>query len=772
MKAIIMAGGEGTRLRPLTCDCPKPMMRLMDRPIMDYSLELLARHGVNQAAVTLGYLPERIRDWFGDERHGVRLRYYTESHPLGTAGGVKQAADFLTETFCVLSGDGVTDCDLSAALKFHREKGALATMVLKRMPDPTAYGLVITEPDGRVSRFLEKPAWGEVISDAVNTGIYILEPGILSLIPDGAYDFGKQLFPRLAAEGGLYGWTTDSYWCDVGDIAAYLRMCRDALDGRIALDSLKSDGVVVCPGAQVSAEAELHAPCYIGPGARVERGAVVGAHSIVGAGARIGEFASLKRSVVWQGAQLMEGVQLRGCAVGRDTTLNPCARVYENCALGTGATIGADAEVAPGVCVWPGKAVPDATLLDSNLVWGGGSASCFRDGRLPVQSPSDALRCAQACAAALLPREILLGRTPSAIASAVWHSCAAGLMAQGVRVLDAGVCTEPQLRYAMELIGADCALLALGDGVVPLEKGGVRISHGSQRSICALMSRQDYPRPFTTDAQPVIYSGRSEQAYIAMLASAFCADPALSPPVAVHSENQQLLALAEQAFLRAGLRARFEWEDELMELFPGEIGVWLAPDGAGARFSHAAGMLTEPQNELLQAWTALERGESVLITGERATRAIAEVAGRYGAEVRRAGASRPALERALAAFPTQLRLATDGVYFALCAISALTENALTLSCWLSTMPKVHRIEKRVHIDDALRGRALRRFSEHESQASIGSGLTLDRDGAFAWISPDDDRPECAIVTEAWDMEAARELCDFCESQLKKAAEDE
>ena len=221
-----------------------------------------------------------------------------------------------------------------------------------------------------------------------------------------------------------------------------------------------------------------------------------------------------------------------------------------------------------------------------------------------------------------------------------------------------------------------------------------------------------------------------------------------------------------------GLMMFVAGEDELLELFPGEIGVWLAPDGAGARFSHAAGMLTEPQNELLQAWTALERGESVLITGERATRAIAEVAGRYGAEVRRAGASRPALERALAAFPTQLRLATDGVYFALCAISALTENALTLSCWLSTMPKVHRIEKRVHIDDALRGRALRRFSEHESQASIGSGLTLDRDGAFAWISPDDDRPECAIVTEAWDMEAARELCDFCESQLKKAAEDE
>lgn len=772
MKAIIMAGGEGTRLRPLTCDCPKPMMRLMDRPIMDYSLELLARHGVNEAAVTLGYLPERIRDWFGNERHGVQLKYFTERHPLGTAGSVKQASDFLTETFFVLSGDGVTDCDLSAALKFHREKGALATMVLKRMPDPTAYGLVITEADGRVSRFLEKPVWGEVISDTVNTGIYILEPEILPRIPEGAYDFGKQLFPRLAAEHGLYGWITDNYWCDVGDIAAYLGMCRDALDGRIALDSLNSDGVVICHGAQVSTEAELHAPCYIGPGARIERGAVVGAHSIVGDGVRVGEFCSLKRSVIWPGAQLMDGVQLRGCIVGRNATLNPCARVYENCALGTGVTIGTDAEVAPGVCVWPGKAVPEATLLDNNMVWGAGSASCFHDGHLPVQIPSDALRCAQACAAALQPREILLGRTPSAIASAVWHICAAGLMAQGVRVLDAGICTEPQLRYAMELIGADCALLALGDSIIPLEKGGVRISHGSQRSVCALMSRQDYPRPFTADTQPVVYSGRSEQAYVAMLAAAFCADPALSPPIAVHSENQLLLTLAEQAFSRAGLMARFEWEAELMELFPGEVGVWLASDGTGVRFSHSGGMLTEPQNELLQAWTALERGESVLITGERATHAIADVAKRYGAEVRRAGASRCALERALACFPVQLRLAADGIFFALCAISALTENALTLSGWLSTMPKVHRVEKRVHIDNALRGRTLRRFSENASHTNTGSVLTLARDGAFAWISPDDDRPECAIVTESWDMEAAQELCDFCEAQLKRAADEE
>ena len=203
MKAIIMAGGEGSRLRPLTCDQPKPMMRLLDRPVMEYALKLLRKHGVTEAAATLGYLPDAIVDYFGDGANwGLSLRYYTERTPLGTAGGVRQAADFLDETFCVLSGDGVTDLDLSAALAFHREHGALATMVLTRVDDPLEYGVVVAAPDGRVRAFLEKPGPGEAVSDTVNTGVYILEPEIFAYIPeDRPCDFGGELFPKLVREG-------------------------------------------------------------------------------------------------------------------------------------------------------------------------------------------------------------------------------------------------------------------------------------------------------------------------------------------------------------------------------------------------------------------------------------------------------------------------------------------------------------------------------------------------------------------------------------------
>jgi mannose-1-phosphate guanylyltransferase/phosphomannomutase len=773
MKAIIMAGGEGTRLRPLTCDCPKPMMRLMDRPVMEYAVALLARHGVTEAAVTLGYLPERISDYFGEESSGVKLRYYTERTPMGTAGGVAQARDFLTETFCVLSGDGVTDIDLTQALKFHREHNSRATIVLKRVTDPMAYGLVLTSPDGRITSFLEKPAWGEVVSDTVNTGIYILEPEVLDMISETPYDFGRDLFPKMAADGQLYGCVIDGYWCDIGDINAYMQVNRDALDGKIALPYLENlSGVNISPTAHVDESANLETPCFIAPGAVIGRSAHVGPYSVVGQGAVLGDFSGAKRAILWPGARLEEGAQARGCVLARDALLGSCARAFEGSVMGTGAVAGTDSELAPETSVWPGKSISEAVRQDSNLVWGASATNrAFHGGVLPVRTPGDALRFAQAYAACRRPREVLLARTPSAVASAIWHGCASGLMAQGVYVLDAGICTEPQLRYALSLLHADGALLADASGVTPFARDGCRISLGDQRAMCALVARQDFPQPFSAITHPLAPSGRSEHAYVAMLASAFTADPNQAPSVAVHSTDQYLLNLAERAFARAGLRARCEWEEALMELGPGEIGVWLEDGGARAAFSHEGGLLSDAENELLRAWTALEMGETRLVMGGRATRAISDIAGRYGADVTKAPGARPAWERAMCeGYPLQFRLATDGIFFALSALSALTDSGLALTSWLSVMPHVHRAERVLPLRDDRRGSILRSLAEHEYGVDTDDGLIIQRENGVAWISPDDSRPECRIVSESRDAEFARELCDFCENALRRAME--
>ena len=395
MKAIIMAGGEGSRLRPLTCDCPKPMMRLLDRPVMEYALKLLKKHGVREAAVTLGYLPDAIVDFFGDGGDwGLSLRYYTERAPLGTAGGVRQAADFLDETFCVLSGDGVTDLDLSAALAFHREHGALATMVLTRVPDPMEYGLVIPAADGRVRAFVEKPGPGEAISDTVNTGIYILEPEIFAHIPEGKpCDFGGELFPRLVGEGrAVYGCVLEGYWCDIGDVSAYLRAHTDLLDGKLTLDVPTG----VQKGALVDEDARIEQPCYIGAGARVERGALVGKYAVVGAGAAVEARGSVKRSVLWPGARVGREAQARGCVLAGHALLGAQAMAFEGCALGTGAQAMARAQLLPGVKLWPYKVACEGERLESNRVWGAGAERGFSGDSLPLADPAQATRAAQA----------------------------------------------------------------------------------------------------------------------------------------------------------------------------------------------------------------------------------------------------------------------------------------------------------------------------------------------------------------------------------------
>lgn len=210
MIAIIMAGGEGSRLRPLTCNRPKPMVPVANRPMMSHIVDLLKIHGFTDVAVTLQYMPGFIKDHFGNGAgHCINMQYYVEEVPLGTAGSVKNCGKFLDETFLVISGDSLTDLDLSHAVEFHRRRGAMATLVLTRVECPLEYGVVITQPDGRIAQFLEKPAWGEVFSDTVNTGIYVLEPEVLDYIEPGRmFDFSKDLFPLLLREKSLF-----LVWC-------------------------------------------------------------------------------------------------------------------------------------------------------------------------------------------------------------------------------------------------------------------------------------------------------------------------------------------------------------------------------------------------------------------------------------------------------------------------------------------------------------------------------------------------------------------------------
>src|SRR5450756_1820231 len=263
MKAVIMAGGEGTRLRPLTSNQPKPMLPMANIPMMEHVVNLLRQHGFEDIVVTVAFMANAIRTYFGDgSEFGVRMVYATESTPLGTAGSVRNARDELDERFLVISGDVLTDIDLSEVVAFHEKRGALATLALKAVENPLEFGIVITREDGSVERFLEKPNWGQVFSDTINTGIYVLEPEIFDSIPEGAVvDFAGDVFPTVLEQGQpLHGHIADGYWEDVGTIEAYLRAHADVLDGRVHADIGGfefRDGVWLGEGAEIDPDTRI-----------------------------------------------------------------------------------------------------------------------------------------------------------------------------------------------------------------------------------------------------------------------------------------------------------------------------------------------------------------------------------------------------------------------------------------------------------------------------------------------------------------------------------
>ena len=775
MKAIIMAGGEGSRLRPLTCGRPKPMTPLLDRPVLSYSLELLRRHGVREVAATLMYLPECVTSWLGDgARFGLSVRYYIEETPLGTAGSVRQARDFLDETFVVLSGDGVTDCDLTAACEWHKRQGALATIVIKHVENPLEYGVVIANSDGRVTRFVEKPGWGEVFSDTVNTGIYILEPQVLDMIPENVpCDFSRDLFPKLLARGdGLRAWTMSGYWCDIGDVAAYLKAHIDAMDGRISLNmTCRPGGVLRMPGARVDRGAVLEGPCFIGEDAVIEAGARVGAYSVVGARSVVSAGASLKRAVLWEDAHIDRGAQARSCVLTDGARMEAGSAAFEESVLGEGAVLGENASLMPGVKIWPGKSVGAGLRLDSNVVWGCASRPAFRDGALNIDNPAEAMRAAEATASVMKMRRVLLGRACCSAAQAGMLAIQAGFMAQGTQVYDGGCAARPQLRWQQTQLGLEAAAHFDGQALRLYDERSAEIGASTRRAIESALRRQDYAHAFSQGARPPVSAGRSDLGYIGALSRAVDREVLKrdAPPVALYAPTEQLLSLSERAFEQAGLCVRAEWEEEMMELSPGEIGVWLSEDGESMTLADEKGCLSEGEGQLMLVWAALESGLEPALP-LLWTHAAEELAAHYGKSVARVSGERAAFMCALAERDERLhRLFFDGTYAAMTCIALLAKYGLTLREWTRAMPSVARSVRSIPMSFQDRGRILRAFAKEEE--SNDSALARENGGAWAAVVPSGDRPECRVVAEAADMETADELCALYEDKIRALMKD-
>jgi mannose-1-phosphate guanylyltransferase/phosphomannomutase len=514
VKAVIMAGGEGTRLRPLTSNVPKPMLPLVNRPMMEHIVELLRRHEITEVVVTLAFMPNVIRNYFGDgSEFGVQMVYATEESPLGTAGSVRNAMDELDDTFLVISGDVLTDIDLGAVIADHRSSGATATIGLVRVENPLEYGIVTTDDSGAIDRFLEKPTWGEVFSDTINSGIYVLEPSVFDAIPEGvAVDFSSDVFPKLLEQGHrVSGFVADGYWEDLGTLEAYVRAHKDILDGRVHVDIPGFEvapGVYVGEGADIHTDAVLEGPAVVGPNCTVDAGVQLREYVVLGTGVRVRSDAELERSVVHDNAYLGERVKLRGAVVGRAADLRRGARCEDGSVIGDEVFIGEDALVSSDVKVYPFKTVEAGAVVNSSLIWESrGARSLFGRGGVSGLAnvdvtPELAARLSMAFATSLRRSEtVVVSRDSSRSARMLKRAVIAGLNAGGVNVMDLEVASVPLTRFHCRSAAAVAGITVRLDTDDPdtvevrfFDSDGDDILEDRQRKIERLFSREDFRR--------------------------------------------------------------------------------------------------------------------------------------------------------------------------------------------------------------------------------------------------------------------------------------
>lgn len=772
LKAVIMAGGEGTRLRPLSVSRPKPMVPLFDKPVMEHILSLLRENGITDICVTLQYRPGSITDYFGDgSAFGVSLAYFIEKTPLGTAGSVKACADFLgNEDFLVISGDAVCDFDLKACLSFHREKQAEATLVLHRNDTPLEYGLVLTDRDGKILQFIEKPSWGQVFTNMVNTGIYLLNPRVLERVPAGSpCDFGRDLFPSLLAdERPLYGCVAEGYWCDIGDCAAYLNCMADVLSGKTRI---RLDAPELRPGiwshSPLPEHAQFAAPCYIGKDVTVGFGSIIGPHSVLGARSSVGEHSLVQRSML-EAARVGSRATLYGAILCRGAAALDGAILNEGAVVGDEGVIGENAIVMEKSRVWPNQEVPAGARQSGNLTLGGQKRNLqFGDGGV-IRGVLNLEITPELCIAlgAALGTEgpVGIGWSGGKGASNLADAAACGVRAAGgvAAVHDGG--SESAAAWLSFTNAFPRSLFVHGKGdqiyLRFLGPQGMPLSRPEERKIEGLLLRGE--QSYVTAAamgELLTLRGIREQHADAAADAARAFVPALHPfPVSVGGDAPDAEALTlTLGRLGCAIRA----PEAGIPLFRSTHG--------GLRLSAVdeKGIVLPPWRLLtLLCRIAFGRGDGAVAVPADASAAIELLAESFGGRVLRLGRDGKAAET-LYARSLFLRDASFGAA-AICA--QMGKQGESLHDMAEHLPPFHTEIREIPLSGS-RGTVMRRLAETENQAGRpgqGTGLRFELKGGHVYIAPLNRRSALRIIGEGETAELAAELCAIFEEKAKRA----
>jgi len=827
MKAVILAGGEGTRLRPLTSNQPKPMMPLANKPMLEHIVGLLAKHGCDDIVVTVAYLGNQIRDYFGDgSDFGVRMRYATEEQPLGTAGSVRNAAEELDETFLVISGDVLTDIDLTAFVSAHRAGGGVASIALKRVENPLDFGIVITRPDGSIERFLEKPTWGEVFSDTINTGIYVLEPEIFEHIPLGAVvDFSGDVFPAVLADGGtIHGHVAEGYWEDVGTTEAYLRAHADVLDGRVSVDiagfSL-GEGVWLGEGSEVHPDAKLVPPVVIGPNCRIEAGAELRGYTVLGTDVVVRADALLERTVCHDHVFVGRGVHCRGAVIGRSTDLRPHARLEEGVVVGDECFVGENAVVNPGVRIYPFKTVEADAVVNSSIVWESRAARTLFGPRglrglanVDV-TPEVAVRVAAAFGTALAKGSVVtVSRDTSRAARALKRAMIGGLNLAGINVEDIELATVPVTRFQVRNSHATAGVtvrLAPDDSdsveIRFFDADGLDIDGSTQRKIERLLNREDYRRAFAGDIGDIVFPPRSIEFYTAALERSVDARrirerapkvvldyshgaASVVMPSVLAKLGAEVLAVNPFASTGPALstpdpQIRGEQIAPLVRASRSDLGFVIGPHGEQAIVVDDEGTVLDPDQALLLLVELVARhhpGARIALPVS-ATAHAARIASEHGAEVVWTPTGDAGLQEVAAHGDVTFAASREGAYIwpdflpasdasvtLAKLLDLLARSAQPMSTFVHDLPPVHMARESVPTPWERKGAVMRELVERVPPDSLVliDGVKIRRDDGWVLILPDPEEAVTHVLAEAGTLNDARQVAQEYARRIRQS----
>ena len=526
-------------MRPLTSNQPKPMVPIVNKPCMEHIIELLGKHGLTDIVVTVAFLPQSIRGYFGDgSALGVSIEYSVEETPLGTAGSVRNAAEHLDETFIVISGDALTDFNITDIIDFHNSKGSMITIALKSVENPLEFGVVIVDEEKHIKQFLEKPSWGQVFSDYVNTGIYVFEPEIFEYIPENTkYDFSKDLFPKMLERGKpLYGFPCDGYWQDIGNINQYLRANHDALDGKVKVDIpgiRLHENIYIGEKLNLDGLDNIRGPALIGDYSKIDPAAKIQPYSIFGNNVIVKDNAETDHCVIDSNTYIGSGAKVSGSIIGKNCDIKPAATIHANAAIGDECSIGDHSMIASNVKIYPFKVIEAGAHVFSSIIWEWRALSTLfgRDGvsgLVNVDITAElALKLGMAYGTALdKGAQVTCSRDEHPASRMIKRAIIAGLSSTGVNVRDLRVTPAAVNRFGLKSGNASGGIHVRVSAWHPeviqilfFEPPGSPISESTEREIEKYYNRHNYRRAFYTELGRIIYPARSTEEYIQGLLS-------------------------------------------------------------------------------------------------------------------------------------------------------------------------------------------------------------------------------------------------------------